>query len=193
MTHRRTFPVVRRKASVVSVALAAVAATVVTASPAQAVSSARSDPAGDVAGPLDVVRTGFRGDPGSLGTFTIRTADGRGCALLRPGVPTDLQWRFDGGADGDIDLVGHFTCVRSRHHGLVLELRLRGTTTGSHYEPVRARQPDRRTVRVRFPLDLPELDGAHLAAVVRSSNAISQGCTTACVDRAPDTGTFAVY
>ena len=192
MTHRRPFPVVRRTAAIVSVALAVAAATVVTAAPTQAVTSARSDPAGDVVGPLDVVRTAFRGDPGSLGTFTIRTAHGWRCALLRPGVPTDLQWRFDGGADGDIDLVGHFSCVRSRH-GFVLQLRLHGPTTGSHYEPVRAGRPDRRTVRVRFPLDLPELGGPHLAAVVRSSNAISQGCTAGCVDRAPDTGTFAVY
>lgn len=182
----------RLRLTTVYLALSLVLGAVLVPAPAHAVASSRVDPAGDVPGPLDIVRIAFRGDPGSLGTFTIRTSKRWRCAFLRRNVMTDLQWRFDGDADGDIDLVGRFSCVRvAEERRLVFQLR--GLDSGNRYEPVRAKRPDRRTVRVRFPLDLTEIDGPHLRAVARSSDAITEGCETACRDRAPDKRKFRVY
>lgn len=182
----------RLRLSTVLLALSVVLGAVLVSAPAQALTSSRTDPANDVPGPLDIVRIAFRGDPGSLGAFTIRTSERWGCAFLRREVKTDLQWRFDGDADGDIDLVGRFTCLQTPD-GRRLIFMLRGIDSGNRYEPVRATRPDRRSVRVRFPLDLTEIDGPHLRAVVRSSDAITEGCAETCVDRAPDIRKFRVY
>lgn len=182
----------RLRSSTLYLAVTVLLGAVLVPSSAHAATSSRTDPAGDVPGPLDIVRIAFRGDPGSLGAFTIRTSKRWRCAFLRPGVMTDLRWRFDGDADGDIDLVGRFTCLQTAD-GRRLVFHLRGTDSGNHYEPILATRPDRRSVRVRFPLDLTEIDGTHLRAVVRSSDAVTEGCVVACVDRAPDRGKFRVY
>ncbi len=43
------------------------------------------------------------------------------------------------------------------------------------------------------PPGATEIDGPHLRAVARSSGAVTDGCVTACVDRAPDSKELRVY
>jgi hypothetical protein len=130
---------------------------------------------------LDIRLISENARPRPGGALTIRTFGRWASRYLRDGLPTNLKWRFDDGDDGDWDLVGKF-----RFTDGALRFFLRGTDSGNIYEPIRARRPDRKSVRVRFAFDLVELRSNRLSVVANSSEG---GCPgDPCRDRAPDTG-----
>jgi hypothetical protein len=160
------------------------------APPASAAEKAE-DP-NDTEGKLDIVQISFKGAAGATGTVKIRTQNPWGCKFLRQGVKTSLNWYFDDNEDGDNDLIGKFVCVNANSNNPRLILKLHGPDSGSNYEPVPAKKPDKKTVKATFPFDLGEFESEHASAHARSKDAISEGCDV-CVDRAPDTGGMRLY
>lgn len=161
------------------------ALVVALAAPALAVE--REDPA-DSGLKLDISLIKFVEQPEDVGKLTIKTHSGWRCRALRPAAKTSLKWFFDGSGNNDFDLVGSFVC---RNGTLVFELR---STDGSNqYEPIVASKPNRRTVKVTMPLDLPELDSENLDLIAKSKDASGETCTEDCVDRAPDQGRMKAY
>jgi hypothetical protein len=165
---------VKRIAAVVGIAV------MVVASPAWAIS--RSDP-NDTESRLDIRLISENADPGVGGALTIRTFGRWHSRYLRDASPTNLRWKFDDGDDGDVDLVGNF-----RYTNGALRLFLRGPGTGNRYEPIRARRPDPKTVRVRFSFDIAELQSSNLSVVAGSFSAGPDCPGDKCRDRAPNAG-----
>jgi hypothetical protein len=166
---------VKTMAAVVGVAL------MIIGSPASARVS-RGDP-NDSDSRLDINLISVNGEPGVGGAMTIRTFEQWHSRYLNDARRTNLKWLFDNRDDGDIDLVGTF-----RHMNGRLLFFLRGTKTGNRYEPIRARRPDPRTVRVRFSFDIAELQSNNLSVVARSFSAERDCPVDRCRDRAPNTG-----
>jgi hypothetical protein len=171
-------------------AFALVLAGAVLAPPVSAAESAE-DP-NDTEGKLDIRLISFKGAAGASSTVKIKTQNPWGCKFLRQGVKTSLNWYFDDGEDGDNDLIGKFVCVNANGNNPKLILKLHGPDSGSNYEPVPAKKPDKKTVKATFPFDLAEFESDHASAHARSKDAISEGCDV-CVDRAPDTGGMRMY
>jgi hypothetical protein len=167
------------KRMVTAVGISIGIALMVLSPPAWAIS--RGD-ANDSASRLDIRLISENANARRGGALTIRTFGWWGNRYLRDDLPTNLRWRFDDGDDGDFDLVGKFRFT----HG-ALRFFLRGTETGNIYEPLPARRPDRRSVRVRFAFDIEELPSNRLSVVANSFDAGS-GCSDPCRDRAPNTG-----
>jgi hypothetical protein len=165
---------VKRTAAVAGIAL------MVLASPAWGIS--RGDP-NDSDSRLDIRLISENARPVVGGGLTIRTFRRWHSRYLRDGRPTNLRWLFDDGDDGDFDLIGDFR----RRNGRLLFF-LRGTNTGNRYEPLRARRPDPRTVRVRFSFDIAELQSSDLSVVARSFSAGPDCPGDPCRDRAPNSG-----
>ena len=137
---------------------------------------------------LDIALIKFVEDPEDVGKLTIKTHSGWKCRALRPAAKTALKWFFDGSGNNDWDLVGSFVC---RDGTLVFELR---STDGSNqYEPIVATRPNRRTVKVTMPLDLPELDSENLDLIAKSKDTSGETCIEDCVDRAPNKGRMKAY
>lgn len=147
----------------------------------------RQDPA-DSGLDLDISLIKFVEDPADVATLTIKTHAGWKCPALRPAAKTSLKWFFDGSGDNAFDLVGSFVC---RDGTLVFELR--STDGSAQYEPIAAKKPSSRAVRVTMPLDLPELDSKHLDLIAKSRDASGETCTEDCVDRAPNQGRMRAY
>jgi hypothetical protein len=164
---------VKRIAAVIGIAL------MVVATPAWAIS--RGDP-NDSDSQLDIRLISINGDSGG-GSMTIRTFERWHSRYLGDARRTNLRWLFDDGDDGDVDLIGTF-----RHTNRRLRFFLKGTDTGNRYEPIRARRPDRKTVRVRFSFDIAELRSGNLSVSARSSSAEADCPVDKCRDRAPNTG-----
>lgn len=137
---------------------------------------------------LDISLIKFVEKPDDVGRLTIKTHSGWKCRALRPAAKTSLKWFFDGSGDKDFDLVGSFVCRRGT---LVFELR--STDGSSSYEPIVARKPNRRTVKVTMPLDLPQLDSQNLDLIAKSTDKSGVTCIEDCVDRAPDKGRMKAY
>jgi hypothetical protein len=154
-------------------------ALMVVATPAWAVN--RGDP-NDSDSQLDIRLISVNGDSGG-GAMTIRTFERWHSRYLRDARPTNLRWLFDDGDDGDIDLIGTFRRTNGR-----LLFFLNGTDTGNHYEPIRARRPDPKSVRVRFSFDIAELRSRNLSVLARSFSAGGDCPVDKCRDRAPNTG-----
>ncbi len=148
--------------------------------PAGAIS--RGD-ANDSESRLDIRLISENARPRRGGTLIIRTFGRWGSRYLRHALPTNLRWRFDDRDDGDWDLVGKF-----RFTDGALRFFLRGTDSGNVYEPIRARRPDRRSVRVRFGFDIAELRSNRLSVVANSSDRGPDCPGDPCRDRAPDAG-----
>jgi hypothetical protein len=165
---------------------AAVAIALLVALAAPVSAATENDPE-DVKGKLDVVRIKFKKSQDTA-TLTIETAEDWKCRYLRASRDTKLQWRFDDGSDGDIDLKGDFVC----DDGHLLFL-LAGTDSGNNYEPLEGERPDKKTAKVTMPLDITELESDSLAVLVKSKDGEAKGCATACRDRAPDTGKMTAY
>lgn len=137
---------------------------------------------------LDISLIKFVEDPEDVATLTIRTHSAWKCGALRPAAKTSLKWFFDGSGDDDFDLVGSFVC-----RGGTLLFNLRSTDGASQYEPLVAKRPDRRTVRVKMTLDLPQLNSNNLDLVAKSKDSSGETCTENCTDRAPNTGRLKAY
>jgi hypothetical protein len=167
------------------VLLSSLALLVALAPPALAVE--QEDPA-DSGLDLDISLIKFVEDPEDVGTLTIKTHSGWRCRALRPAAKTSLKWFFDGSGNNDFDLVGSFVC---RDGTLVFNLR--STDGSSQYEPIVAQKPNRRTVKVTMPLDLPQLDSQNLDLIAKSKDASGETCIEDCVDRAPDEGRMKAY
>jgi hypothetical protein len=165
---------VKRMAAVVGIAL------MVVATPAWGIS--RGDP-NDSDSRLDIRLISENAEPGVGGAMTIRTFGRWHSRYLRDALPTSLKWKFDDGDDGDVDLVGNF-----RYKNGALRLFLRGPDTGNRYEPIRARRPNRRMVRVRFSFDIAELQSSNLSVMASSVVAGLECPDDPCRDRAPNTG-----
>jgi hypothetical protein len=172
----------RRLVSVVSIA----ALMVVGLAPA-AFAVQRQDPA-DSGLKLDISLIKFVEKPEDVATLTIKTHSGWKCRALRPAAKTSLKWFFDGSGDNDFDLVGSFVCSDG-----TLVFNLRSTDGSSQYEPIVATKPNRRTVRVKMTLDLPELDSNNLDLIAKSKDTSGETCIEDCVDRAPDQGRMKAY
>ena len=147
----------------------------------------QEDPA-DTGLKLDISLIKFVEKPEDIGRLTIKTYSGWKCSALRPAAKTSLKWFFDGSGSNDFDLVGSFVC---RDGTLVFELR--STDGSSQYEPIVARKPNRRTVKVTMPLDLPQLDSNNLDLIAKSKDTSGETCIEDCVDRAPNTGRMKAY
>lgn len=163
----------KRIAAVVGIAV------MVLASPAWAIS--RGDP-NDSDSRLDIRLISLNGDSEG-GSMTIRTFERWHSGYLRDSRRTNLRWLFDDRDDGDVDLIGTF-----RHTNGRLRFFLRGTDTGNRYEPIRARRPDPKRVRVRFSFDIAELQSGNLSVWARSFSAEADCPVDRCRDRAPNTG-----
>jgi hypothetical protein len=174
---------------IAAVPLAVVLVLSILAPPAAA---AKEEDPNDAGGKLDIRLISFKGQAGGTGTVKLRTQNPWGCKFLRRGVMTSLNWYFDDGEDGDNDLIGKFVCVNANSDNPKLILKLHGPDSDNTYEPVPAKKPDKKTVKVTFPFDLAEFESDHASAHARSKDAISQGCDV-CVDRAPDTGGMTLY
>lgn len=148
---------------------------------------AEEDPA-DSGLKIDIARIAFREDPEDVGRLTIRAHSRWKCRHLRPAAKTQLKWLFDGSGDNAFDLVGNFVC-RDRK----LLFNLRSTDGSNKYESIVATRPNRRSVRVKMPLDLVELDSNNLDLVVKSKDLSGVTCIEDCVDRAPDQGRMHAY
>ena len=168
------------KRMVAAVGIAVGMALMVPSSPAWAIS--RGDP-NDSDSRLDIRLISEHASPNPGGGLTIRTFRRWRSRYLRDRLPTNLKWKFDDGDDGDWDLVGRFRFT----HG-ALRFFLRGTDSGNVYEPIRARRPDRKTVRVRFAFDITELRSNRLSVVAKSFDGGPDCSGDPCKDRAPDTG-----
>ena len=171
-------------------ALAAVLVMSVLAPPASAKETA-TDP-NDTEGQLDITEISFKGAAGAASTVKLKTQNPWGCKFLRQGVKTSLNWYFDDDEDGDNDLIGKFVCVNASGNNPKLIMKLSGPDSGSNYEPVPAKKPNKKTVKATFPFDLPEFESEHASAHARSKDAIAEGCDV-CVDRTPDTGGMSLY
>ena len=163
-----------------AVGIAVGIAFMVLSPPALAIS--RGD-ANDSDSRLDIRLISENARPRRGGTLTIRTYGRWGSRYLRDGLPTNLKWRFDDRDDGDIDLIGNFRFTNG-----ALRFFLRGTETGNIYEPIRARRPDRRSVRVRFSFEIAELQSNRLSVEAKSFDRGSGCRRNPCRDRAPNTG-----
>lgn len=142
---------------------------------------------------LNITRLRARGSRHGTGHFRIETKHRFGCRVLKLAKPDRLKLLFDDRRDGDVDLIGRFSCSRAngRNHWF---LRLHGPSTGSHYEALRATRPNRHTLKVTVPLNLKEFQGSHMGVFARSKDATASACSpTACRDRAPHVGTLRVY
>ncbi|HEX2294354.1 MAG TPA: hypothetical protein VHN37_03505, partial [Actinomycetota bacterium] len=139
----------------------------------------RRDPA-DTGLNIDISLIKFVEDPEDVATLTIKTHSGWKCRALRPAAKTSLKWFFDGSGGNDFDLVGSFVCRRG-----TLVFNLRSTDGSNNYEPLVAKRPNRRTVRVTMTLDLPELDSNNLDLIAKSKDTSGETCIEDCVDRAP--------
>jgi hypothetical protein len=170
---------VKRIAAVVAVAL------MVLTSPAWAAS--RPDP-DDADGRLDIKRITVNAEPQELGTMIIRTYGPWNSTFLRPALDNPLVWKFNDGDDRDFDLLGTF-----RYTDGALRLFLTGVDTGNTYGPFLASRPDRRSVRVRFSFDIPELQSNHLSVVVRSESSGRECPDDPCKDRAPNFGNMNAF
>lgn len=155
---------------------------------APAASAVEQDDPADSGLKLDIASIKFVEDPEDVGKLTIKTHSGWKCGALRPAAKTSLKWFFDGSGNNDFDLVGSFVC---RDGTLVFELR--STDGSSQYEPIVATKPNRRTVKVTMPLDLPQLDSNNLDLIAKSTDKSGETCIEDCVDRAPDEGRMKAY
>jgi hypothetical protein len=168
------------KRMVAAVGISVGIALMVLSPPAWAIS--RGD-ANDSESRLDIRLISENARPRRGGALIIRTFGRWGSRYLRDNVPTNLRWKFDDADDGDFDLVGKFRFT----HG-ALRFFLRGPDSGNVYEPIRARRPDRRSVKVRFAFDLEELPSNRLSVVASSFDGGSDCPGDPCRDRAPNTG-----
>ncbi|MFP5298612.1 MAG: hypothetical protein ACLGHL_06475 [Actinomycetota bacterium] len=165
-----------------------VALSVVLALPAWAAEVVKNDP-DDSDGKLDLSRLVVDATKGEAGFFTIKTHDNFRCGYLKPGKPNRLRLLFDDGRDGDIDLIGRFEC-----DGDKLLMFLVGKETGNNYEPLRARRPSNKTVKVAFQLDIAEFEADTLGVKVRTVDGTAEGCTDEpCKDSVPGKGTLQAY
>jgi hypothetical protein len=147
----------------------------------------KNDPA-DSGLDIDISFIKFVENPEDVGKLTIRTHSRWKCRALRPAAKTQLKWLFDGSGNNEFDLVGSFVC---RDGVLLFELR---STDGSNmYEPIVARRPNHRTVKVTMPLDLVELDSNNLDLVAKSKDVSGETCIEDCLDRAPNKGRLKAY
>lgn len=142
----------------------------------------------DAGSKLDISLIKFVEDPEDVATLTIKTHSAWKCRALRPAAKTSLKWFFDGSGNNDFDLVGSFVC---RQGTLVFELR--STDGSAQYEPLVAKKPNGRTVRVQMTLDLNELDSNNLDLIAKSKDTSGETCIEDCVDRAPDEGRMKAY
>jgi hypothetical protein len=168
------------KRMVAAVGISIGMAVMVMSPPAWAIS--RGDP-NDSESRLDIRLISENASPKPGGALTIRMFRRWGSRYLRDALPTNLRWRFDDGDDGDSDLVGRF-----RFTDGALRFFLRGPDTGNVYEPIRARRPDRKSVRVRFGFDIEELRSNRLSVVANSFDGGPDCPGDPCRDRAPDNG-----
>jgi hypothetical protein len=168
------------KRMVAAVGISIGMALMVLSPPAWAIS--RGDP-NDSESRLDIRLISENASPRPGGGLTIRMYRRWRSRYLRDALPTNLRWRFDDADDGDWDLVGRFRFT----HG-ALRFFLRGTDTRNVYEPIRARRPDRKTVRVRFAFDIAELRSNRLSVVANSFDGGPDCPGDPCKDRAPNTG-----
>ena len=151
-----------------------------------------SDP-DDMAGPMDVRRLVHTQRGGDIHRFRVTTDGTWGCRYLKPKTNT-MRWFFDGGGDGDVDLVGNVKCVK-RGGGRDIQLFLRGKDSGNQYEPLGFTRPNRRTLNLTFSFDIPELNGNHVDLRIHTTDRTVDDCTSPnkCVDRAPDDGMWRLY
>jgi hypothetical protein len=168
------------KRMVAAVGISIGMAVMVLSPPAWAIS--RGD-ANDSDSRLDIRLISEHARPRPGGGLTMRMFRRWGSRYLRDALPTNLRWRFDDGDDGDWDLVGRF-----RFTDGALRFFLRGPDTGNVYEPIRARRPDRKSVRVRFAFDIEELQSNRLSVVANSFDGGPDCPRDPCRDRAPDNG-----
>ncbi|MDQ3783567.1 MAG: hypothetical protein M3360_01550 [Actinomycetota bacterium] len=153
--------------------------------PAPAISSTGHK---DAQGKLNIVFVKASSSRDGIGRFELGTEKRVRCRYLRTTKVRSLKWLFDDGRDGGFDLKGKFVCTKGH-----LFFHMRGTRTQNRYEPIRPKRPGRRSLVVRFPLDLAELRAKHLWAAAKSRDGQSPGCTKPCRDRAPDSGFLNVY
>lgn len=153
------------------------------------VSAAEESDPNDSASKLDISSFKATGQDNSLGTVVITMFERWGSKFLKDANPTTLKVYLDDGSDGDADLVGNFRYVDGS-----LLLFLKGPDSGNNYEPLVARRPTAKSVKVRIPLDLTELESGSLSAFARSiSSELSDCPDDPCKDRAPDAGGVTVY
>lgn len=165
-----------------------IALVIVSALPVAAAEVTKDDP-DDSDGKLDLSMLGVDATKGEAGFFTIKTHDGFKCGYLKPSKPNKLRLLFDDGRDGDIDLVGRFEC-----HDDKLLMFLSGKETGNNYEPLKARRPSNKTVKVAFQLDIAEFEADTMGVKVRSIDGTAEGCTEEpCRDSVPGKGTLKAY
>jgi hypothetical protein len=161
--------------------------------PLSSAGAARHKDPNDSNGLLDMRALGLVYDSGTgVLTLKIRTQQTWGCKFLRSGVKTSLNWYFDDGADGDVDLTGKFVCVEPNKDPQ-LAFKLHGNDSGNNYELITAKRPNHKTVVVKMPTDLAEFESDHASASARSTDGISEGCDDKCPDRAPDSGGYTIY
>ncbi|MGH2754224.1 MAG: hypothetical protein ACRDLB_07285, partial [Actinomycetota bacterium] len=131
--------------------------------------------AGAAVSPLGIKKIVYSGVPGGVGTLKMVTDGEFRCGLLARKKPNRLQWLFDAGRDGDIDLRGKFVC---RNKKLMFDLK----SKKNKYESLRAKRPSKDTIKVTFTFDLPELKSKHLNVTAKSKDKSSPGCANACSD-----------
>ena len=134
---------------------------------------AQAAPSRSAASPLNIEKIVYFGTPGELGTLKLVTEEDWGCNLLKNDQPTYLKWYMDDARDGDTDLWGHFVCVNNK-------LMFKMKSKKSQYEPIKAKRPDKHTVKVTFPFDLIEFKAKHLDVTAKSKDGVN--CSPACKD-----------
>lgn len=165
-----------------------VALMLAAALPAAAAEMTKNDP-DDSDGKLDLRQLVVDATKGEAGFFTIKTYEGFKCGYLKKDKPNKMRLLFDDGRDGDIDLVGKFECSNDK-----LWMFLHGIETGNNYEPLRARRPSNKTVKVAFQLDIAEFEADTMGVKVKTVDGTAERCTeVACRDSAPGKGTLQAY
>lgn len=165
-----------------------VAIVVALALPASAAEVTKSDP-NDSDGLLDVREVVIDAERNGAGFFTIKTFEGFNCGYLKKSSGNKLKLLFDDGRDGSTDLIGRFEC-----QGGDLLMFLHGKETGNNYEPLKAKRPSKKVVKVAFQLDISEFTSDTMGVKVRTVDASADGCTEeACKDKAPNRGSVKAY
>lgn len=150
-----------------------------------ALAISQSDPH-DVDGKLDIVRIAYKETSGGGDQFKIKTATAWSCKYLQSSDDTDLQWKFDEKADGDVDYEGDFIC-----RGGNLVFVMQSPDGSQQFEELEAKKPTKRVVKVTIPGGF--FKGAHLDVFAKSKDGEAGACSTPCKDRAPDSGKMGAY
>jgi hypothetical protein len=181
MTARKEAAV--RTRSIPLVAVLGVLALVLAATPAAAVQVTDPD---DVAGKLDLKTLVVRKADASAPLIAkITTYENWAATLLKDSGHNRICVLFDVDADGAAEYVGK---ISSSGGDLHMDI----TGQGSAFEPLPVKHPDGHTIKTVVPGGSPPNPDGTVQIAAKSVFHDTGTCSTACKDRAPNTGWLAV-